>query len=129
MTRLKNYTYQSVPLTIQNASGHRHHSSFLRSQSIAEGVLFQLIEKPLITEKTTRQNEHHTYAFLVNKNATKRDVSLALKEIYKVDVKKVNIVRTDGKKKISRGRIGYRSETKKAFVRFAQSIDVFVMSS
>lgn len=121
--------HQSIPLDVRNVSTHRHHSPLLKRSSVSSGSLFDIIKRPLVTEKSVRQNAHSTYTFAVDKNATKRDIALALKEIYAVKVTSVNVACAQGKKKRSKGRIGVRAHTKKAFVRFEKSIDVFVMPS
>lgn len=49
---------------------------------------YDLIRKPIITEKTTTLSEQNKYAFYVDKFAEKLTVKKAIEEIFKVKVKK-----------------------------------------
>ncbi|MFA6528175.1 MAG: 50S ribosomal protein L23 [Candidatus Gracilibacteria bacterium] len=51
-----------------------------------------IIKKPLVTEKSMKGEVNRKFTFLINSNATKIDIKRAFKEIYGVDVVKVNIV-------------------------------------
>jgi large subunit ribosomal protein L23 len=58
--------------------------------------------------------------------ATKREVKVAVEELFSVKVKAVNTIRVQGKLKRFRGRVGRRSDYKKAVVTLGegQRIDV-----
>ena len=56
-----------------------------------------LIKKPIITEKATQMSSLRKYMFLVEKNATSPEIKKAVKEIYKVDTVRVNIINTPSK--------------------------------
>jgi len=57
------------------------------------GLEIQWILKPIITEKAFKQNESmNKYFFKVHKDCNKNDVKVAIKEIYWVSPKSVNIV-------------------------------------
>ncbi len=74
---------------------------------------------PRITEKASVLAEkHNAYAFNVAMSATKGDVMKAIKALYGVTPKKVAIVRTKGKKVVSRSRRqrGRTNANKKAYV-------------
>ncbi len=88
--------------------------------------MFEILRKPVITEKATLIGEYNQVAFHVPVDATKFEVKAAVEELFKVNVKAVNTIRTKGKVKRFRGRLGVRNETKKAIVTLAegQSIDV-----
>ena len=60
------------------------------------------------------------------KDATKAEIADAIQELFKVQVVKVNTLVVKGKTKRWRGRLGRRSDVKKAIVTLAegQSIDV-----
>ena len=79
-----------------------------------------VIVAPLITEKSMSATVHHQYAFEVNPRATKTQIRNAIREIFKVDVLKVNTVNVGGKIKnfARRGRrtTGKQSDWKKAIV-------------
>ena len=77
---------------------------------------YDLIRKPIITEKTTLLSEQNKFTFKVLKAATKESVKVAIEHIFAVKVKKVNILNIDGKKKRFKGREGCRADFKKAIV-------------
>ena len=64
--------------------------------------------------------------FRVAENATKDEIAAAVEALFKVNVTKVNTLNVKGKTKRFRGRIGRRSDVKKAIVTLAegQSIDI-----
>lgn len=59
-------------------------------------------------------------------NATKTEIKRAVEELFDVKVTAVNTIRVKGKTKMFRGRVGRRSDYKKAIVSLAegQSIDM-----
>ncbi|ABE05141.1 MAG: 50S ribosomal protein L23 [Janthinobacterium lividum] len=77
---------------------------------------YDLIRRPVITEKTTLLSEQNKYTFYVDKLAEKLAVKKAIEEIFKVKVKKVNILNVKGKKKRFKGVIGRQVDRKKAVV-------------
>ena len=92
----------------------------------------KIIEKPLITEKSTRLSEESgQYVFKVNIHATKPEIKKAIEEFYPgVKVKKVNTAIMPSKPKGRFTRSGYqqgRSKVwKKAFVSLKEGeIDFF----
>lgn len=78
--------------------------------------VYDLIRKPIITEKSTILGEQGKYVFEVAKDAQKSSVLKAIEKIFTVKVKKVNILNQNGKKKRFKGVIGRRSDMKKAMV-------------
>jgi len=88
--------------------------------------MYDIIRGPVITEKATNVSEHNQVIFRVPLAATKREVKAAVEELFSVKVKAVNTIRVQGKLKRFRGRIGRRSDYKKAVVtlREGQRIDV-----
>ena len=89
-------------------------------------ALYDYILAPLITEKATLASEHNQVIFRVPLKATKPQIKQAIEALFKVQVKAVNTLITKGKQKRFRGRLGTRSDVKKAIVTLAagQSIDV-----
>lgn len=77
---------------------------------------YDLIRKPLITEKSTVLGELGKYVFEVEKTAEKGLIKKAIEKIFTVKVKSVNILNQKGKKKRFKGMIGRRSDVKKAMV-------------
>lgn len=81
-----------------------------------------IIERPLLTEKSTDQSEHHKYHFRVRLDANKIEIAHAIEHIYAkegVRVLAVNTIRVKGKKKRAMTRAakpGYSPNWKKAIV-------------
>lgn len=80
--------------------------------------------RPHVTEKSARASEGGVYVFLIEKSAGKRDVTKAMKALYNVAPTAVNIVRTKGKARTVRGKVGQKSETKKAYVTLAKGVTI-----
>ena len=87
---------------------------------------YDVIVSPVITEKATALSEHNKVVFKVRKDATKPQIKEAVEKLFDVKVMSVNTVLTKGKKKVFRGRLGQRSDVKKAIVTLeaGQTIDV-----
>ena len=94
--------------------------------AVIDPDLYDVIRAPLITEKATMASEFNQFSFRVPMNATKPQIKKAIEALFKVDVVSVNTSISRGKLKMFRGKVGARSNTKKAMVRLAegQSIDV-----
>ena len=87
---------------------------------------YDTILAPVITEKATLLSEHNKVVFRVADDATKDEIAAAVEALFKVTVTKVNTINVKGKTKRFRGRVGRRSDVKKAIVTLAegQSIDI-----
>lgn len=88
--------------------------------------LYEVIRAPLVTEKSTMASEHNQVVFKVPLNASKPEIKTAVEDLFKVKVKAVNTLRLKGKTKRFRGKLGKRSDMKKAYVTLEEghSIDV-----
>jgi len=88
--------------------------------------MVDIICSPVITEKATNVSEHNQVIFRVRLTATKHQVRAAVEGLFNVKVVAVNTIRVRGKLKRFRGRIGQRSDYKKALVTLGegQRIDV-----
>lgn len=75
-----------------------------------------VIKRPIVTEKSTRQLEENKYAFMVDIRATKTEIKEAIEEIFKVKVREVNTLRVPGKTKRMGRFEGKTPEWKKAVV-------------
>ena len=78
---------------------------------------YDVIIKPVLTEKAYDGISSKKYCFYVNVNATKTDVKAAVEKIFEVEVEKVSILNVGGKKKRERGTVGYTADRKKAYVK------------
>jgi large subunit ribosomal protein L23 len=87
---------------------------------------YDVIVAPVITEKATTLSEYNKVVFKVAKTATKPQIKAAVEKLFDVKVKSVNTIVTEGKVKVFRGRLGQRSDVKKAVVTLEEghSIDV-----
>lgn len=87
---------------------------------------FDVVVKPIITEKSTLVGEYNQMVFEVAKTATKPEIKAAIEALFGVKVTAVNTLVQKGKTKRWRGRPYQRTDLKKAVVTLAegQSIDV-----
>ncbi len=77
---------------------------------------YEVLRRPLITEKNTMLVEQNKYAFEVARNANKPQIKEAVEKAFKVKVSSVNVMRVPGKmRRAGRGR-GLTSPWKKAVV-------------
>jgi large subunit ribosomal protein L23 len=87
---------------------------------------YDVIRRPIITEKATMASENGAVVFEVDIAATKPQIKQAVEAVFGVSVVAVNTTVTKGKQKRFRGRLGERKDTKKAYVKLAEgnTIDV-----
>lgn len=75
-----------------------------------------VIVRPLVTEKSAVLASKNAYVFAVAKNATKVDISMAIRAMYGVQPESVNVSNVRGKV-VRRGKVtGQRKAWKKAIV-------------
>jgi large subunit ribosomal protein L23 len=79
--------------------------------------LYDVIKRPLVTEKSQAGLVLNQYTFEVLPLATKADIKVAVQNLFGVTVESVNTMNRLGKTKVFRGRKGQRQDTKKAIVR------------
>ena len=77
---------------------------------------FDIIRKPILSEKTYAEIANKKYTFLVDKSSNKSEIKKAVEEVFGVKVKSVNTVNVNGKLKRQGKTQGYRSDYKKAYV-------------
>jgi large subunit ribosomal protein L23 len=78
---------------------------------------YQIIKRPLITEKGMRLNEEGgTVVFRVDVRANKLQIKHAVEVLFNVKVTKVNTLNVEGKKRRIRYREGKRPDWKKAYI-------------
>ena len=79
--------------------------------------VYDVIKKPLITEKGTKlKEENNTIILQVSTEANKMDIKRAVETVFKVKVADVRTITFKGKKKRLGARQGVRSDWKKAVV-------------
>ena len=77
---------------------------------------YEIVKKPITTEKSTNLQQFNQYSFIVSKNSSSIQISNAIEKIFKVKVRKVNTSILRGKGKTFKGQYGFRKDTKKAIV-------------
>jgi large subunit ribosomal protein L23 len=87
---------------------------------------YDVIRKPIITEKATMVSENGAVVFEVAMDANKPQIKSAIESLFGVKVKAVNTTITKGKTKRFRGQPGKRRDVKKAYVTLEEgnTIDV-----
>ncbi|QMW23176.1 50S ribosomal protein L23 [Sandaracinobacteroides saxicola] len=87
---------------------------------------YDVVRKPVITEKSTLVSEHNQVVFKVALGASKPEIKAAVEALFSVKVLAVNTLVQKGKTKKWKGKPYFRSDEKKAVVTLAegQSIDV-----
>jgi len=78
---------------------------------------YDIIIKPVLTERSYEQMAEKKYSFQVAINANKTEIKYAIEEIFEgVKVESVNTMRTEGKMKRQGRTQGRTAEVKKAIV-------------
>ncbi len=88
---------------------------------------YDILVRPLITEKSMKLVEEGKYTFEVKQGSNKVEVKKAVEELFKVEVTAVNMVNTLRKKRRVGKYEGLRPAVQKAIVTLAkgQKLDVF----
>ena len=81
---------------------------------------YDIIKKPVTTEKSTNLQQFNQYSFIVSKNSNSFEIKKAIEMIFKVKVNKVNTSILRGKGKTFKGQYGFRKDTKRAIVTLAE---------
>ena len=87
---------------------------------------YDIIRRPIITEKATLASENGGVVFEVSMGSNKIEIKNAVENLFKVKVKAVNTSITKGKRKRFRGRMGRQRDIKRAYVMLEEgnTIDV-----
>lgn len=93
---------------------------------MADLKYYDVIQKPIITEKSMAAMGEKKYTFLVHPDATKSQVKEAVEKMFAgTKVKGVNTMNLDGKKKRRGMVMGKTAKSKKAIVQLtAESADI-----
>lgn len=88
---------------------------------------YQVIIRPLVTEKNTNLMTLNKYSFEVERTATKPQIKQAVEAIFSVAVTKVHTMNVRGKLRRRGREFGYTRDWKKAIVTLAEGdrIDIF----
>ena len=77
---------------------------------------YDIILKPVISERSMADVQDRKYTFKVAVDANKTQVKMAVEEIFDVNVEKVNIMNVNGKLKRMGKNVGMTAASKKAIV-------------
>ena len=78
---------------------------------------YDVIKKPVLTEKSYDHLPSKTYTFEVDKNANKLEIKQAVEEIFSVQVESVHTINSDGKLRRQGTHVGRTASSKKAYVK------------
>ena len=96
---------------------------------MADIKYYDVILRPVITEKSMNQMADKKYTFLVHPQATKAQVKEAVEKMFEgTKVAKVNTMNLDGKKKRRGAVVGKTAKSKKAIVELTENskeIEIF----
>ncbi|MEQ8822251.1 MAG: 50S ribosomal protein L23 [Sumerlaeia bacterium] len=81
---------------------------------------YDVLVRPIITERALRGQEDNKFTFKVAIDASKNDVRSAIEEAFGVKVVSVNTVKTKGKSRRTRYGIGKKPDVKKAVITLAE---------
>ncbi len=85
---------------------------------------YDIIIKPVISEKTMELLEENKYTFLVDRRANKVEIKKAVEELFDVKVEKVNTLKVRRKRRRQGRTEGMTSEKKKAVVTLRQGDNI-----
>ena len=96
---------------------------------MADIKYYDVIKKPVITEKSMNAMAEKKYTFLVHPEANKSQIKEAVEKMFEgTKVKSVNTINSDGKKKRRGMVVGKTAKTKKAIVALTEEskdIEIF----
>jgi len=92
----------------------------IKNNDIADDKSINIIQKPILTEKSTNLNQYNQYSFVVNLKSNSIQIKKAIEKIFKVKVVKINTSIMRGKLKSYKGKMGYKKDYKKAIVTLAE---------
>ena len=82
---------------------------------------YDIIKKPVLTEKTYDQFPGRTYTFEVDKTANKIEIKKAVEQIFDVEVESVHTMNRDGKVRRQGATSGRTPSSKKAYVKLKEN--------
>jgi large subunit ribosomal protein L23 len=89
---------------------------------------YDVIQAPVVTEKSTMVIEGNYYVFNVSSNVSKFDIKNAVEQLFNVKVQQVRTLIRAGKVKRFKGTIGQRSDQKRAYVKLVAGHKIDVMA-
>ena len=87
--------------------------------------MYQVLLAPHVSEKASiLADENNQHVFRVLETATKAEVKQAVEGVFNVKVEKVRILNAKGKTKRFGGRLGKRTDVRKAYVTLTTDNDI-----
>jgi large subunit ribosomal protein L23 len=88
---------------------------------------YEIIKRPIVSEKSTALSEERKYTFEVDRRANKIQIKEAVEAIFGVKVQKVNVINGYHKEKRVGEYTGYKAAVSKAIVTLQEgnSIDIY----
>lgn len=89
--------------------------------------MYEIIKRPLVTEKSSAYGDYNTYVFEVAKDATKEEIKRAVEKAFSVKVQAVRTTRYRTRWLKKQSNFGPPQYKKKAFVKLTdgQKISIF----
>ncbi len=85
-----------------------------------------VLRAPVVSEKSYGLLDEGKYTFVVDPEANKTEIKIAVEQIFGVKVATVNTMNRSGKKRRTKNGIGKRKDTKRAIVTLREgTIDIF----
>jgi len=127
----KESTKKSTGLTNDKKVGKKKSSKKNKGLVIPEekaNLINKVLIKPMISEAVMNAQELGKYTFQVRKPATKNEIALAIEALYKVSVKKVNVMNYKSEAKFFRGKKGSTKGYKKAVITLVEGDKIKLFS-
>lgn len=107
---------------------HKRRRSEIRGGVCMKTRAYEIIIKPIVSEKSMNLSQDKKYLFRVDRRANKIEIRDAIEEIFKVDVESVHTMNMLGKNKRVGAHTGKRADWKKAIIKLksgSREIPVF----
>jgi large subunit ribosomal protein L23 len=92
-------------------------------------IYYDIIRRPVVSEKAYAGMERGVYSFWVDPRATKIEIKTALQQMFGVTVIGINTMNIAGKRKRVGRFTGHRVDRKKAIVRLAEGQKIEALGS
>ena len=99
----------------------------MKTETLESEIAFRILKAPHITEKATDLAAQNQYVFKVYPRANKSQIKEAIGELYDVDVVGVKIIKVPKKRRMVKGRVGWRKGYKKAIIKLKKGQKIEVM--
>lgn len=88
---------------------------------------YQIVKRPIVSEKTTKMAEERKYTFEVDRRANKIQIKQAVEALFEVEVEKVNVINGARKAKRVGQYTGFTAKVSKAIVTLkpGNKIDIY----